>query len=55
MIDGLEMFVRQGAAQYRLLTGGAEEAPLAAMRATLAAAVGEDLDAAKDFASGGTA
>lgn len=54
VIDGLEMFVRQGAAQYRLLTGDPEEAPLALMRATVAAALGEDDDVAKDSVTGGT-
>ena len=33
-IEGLEMFVRQAAAQYRHLTGDRDDAPLASMRLT---------------------
>jgi 3-dehydroquinate dehydratase/shikimate dehydrogenase len=54
VVEGLEMFVRQAAAQYRLLTGDRTEAPLATMRATLARVLGEDTLAAQDPGAGGT-
>lgn len=43
-VDGLEMFLAQAAAQYRLWTGETEEVPLATMRETARAALGQDLD-----------
>ncbi|MGD8328341.1 MAG: type I 3-dehydroquinate dehydratase [Acidobacteriota bacterium] len=42
VIDGLEMFVRQAAAQYRLLTGDRGDPPLALMRATAEHVLGQD-------------
>lgn len=42
VIDGLEMFVRQAAAQYRLLTGDRHQPPLALMRATAEQLLGQD-------------
>jgi len=42
VVDGLEMFVRQAAAQYRLLTGDRQQPPLTLMRATAEHLLGQD-------------
>ena len=42
VVEGLEMFLRQAAAQYRLLTGGSGDEPLAAMRAVAEEFLRED-------------
>ena len=51
-IDGLEMFVRQAAAQYRLWTGDGSDAPLAVIRATAERVLSEDSGAQTDPGGG---
>ncbi len=41
-VEGVELFVRQAAAQYRHLTGDQEDGPLASMRATVARILDDD-------------
>jgi shikimate 5-dehydrogenase len=53
-IEGLEMFVRQAAAQYGLLTGDHEEAPLALMRETAMRILDKDVSEANSSPPDGT-